>query len=73
MMTNMKMKKHVLSVVVFGLSLCLLPGVSWGAVDIDITFETGALPTDVWLHGCERHGEPPISTPPTGIWDMNPS
>ena len=70
MMTNMKMKKHVLSVVVFGLSLCLLPGVSWGAVDIDITFETGALPTDV---GFTDNGASAYLDTANGIWDMNPA
>jgi hypothetical protein len=69
MMTNMKMKKHVLSVVVFGLSLCLLPGVSWGAVDIDITFETGALPTDVGF--TDQSGASGYLDTGAGIWDMN--
>jgi len=69
MMTNMKMKKHVLSVVVFGLSLCLLPGVSWGAVDIDITFETGALPTDFGF--TEQSGAAAYLDTANGIWDMD--
>ncbi len=64
------MKKHVSSIVVFGLSLCLLSGVSRGAVDIDITFTAGATPIDFGMTDPSGNAVGLIVDPP-GIWDIN--
>ena len=68
----MKMKKHVLSMVVFGLSLCLLSGVSWatgfGTFSVDVSFEVGDSPEDNGMNSINGAGEGAELTTPDG-WE----
>ena len=56
------------NVVVFVLGLCLVPGVSWGLVDVDITFSAGATPLENNFR--DVAGQAQVDTA-AGVWNAN--